>query len=634
MLESREWDDSILLYGTVWMEAEALKTILLVEDEATIALAESMMLKRNGYAVCTAYSGSTAVEAVRKAEDIDLVLMDLDLGSGMDGAETAEKILVERTLPVLFLSSHTEQEVVERTERIASYGYVVKNSGDEVLLASIKMAFKLFEARQKYQTKAVELETANARLKEALAERERIDKALVASEAEFRSIFDAAPAGIAMLESRIFRKVNMAMLQIFGYSEGEMLGKTTRILYCDDEEYGRVGRELYGALLGRRSVVIETRLRTKDGAILDILIGASALDPVSADPMSSVACVLFDVTDKRRIQDSLRGKERFLAGLFRACPECLSLTTLDDGRFIEANEAAFRQLGYSREELIGRSVDELGIWFKPSDRAKAIEQFREDGLVRNFEAKQRMKDGSVIDALVSMSKIEIEGRMCLLSFVTDISEQKRIEIALGESLREKDVLFHELQHRIKNGLAMIASMIDLEAGRAEGPRMAEVLGNLKDRVGSMSALYDLFAASGTTGSVDLREYLGAIIDSLSEAYSGAHERIRIERDIESMRTDVKSALSWGLLVNELVTNALKHAFPGNAEGSIRIELSYSDGRIDLAVSDNGIGLPETFELERSGGLGLDIARMMSAQLGGTLSVDRSRGTAFVVSVPR
>jgi PAS domain S-box-containing protein len=358
------------------------------------------------------------------------------------------------------------------------------------------------------------------------------------------------------------------------------------------------------------------------------------MDPESSDPKSKIASVLFDVTEKRRAQDSLRAKDRMLAELFRACPESISLATLDEGRFIEANEALGRMFGYSREEILGRRAVELGFWCSPLDRAKLIERLKGEGFVRNFETKMRRRNGETFDALMSMTRFEVEGEDCLLGFVTDISGRKRIEAALSESLREKDILLYELQHRIKNGLAMIASMIELEAGRAEGERMVAVLENLKDRIDSMSALYDMFSKSGLAGPVDLRDYLGALVDSLSQAYSGGDGRVRIERSIEAIAIDVKNALPWGLIVNELVTNALKHAFPPGFGGAIRVELAGTGDWIELVVSDDGIGLPEGFDPELSGGLGLDIVRMMSAQLGGVLSFDLSRGSAFVVRVPR
>ena len=125
--------------------------ILLVEDQAIIALAQAQILVRNGFEVITVHTGEDAVRAAIDHPEVDIILMDIDLGSGMDGTEAARQILERCDTPILFLSSHTEPEVVEKTEKITSYGYVVKNSGETVLLASIRMAFKLYTANLKFR---------------------------------------------------------------------------------------------------------------------------------------------------------------------------------------------------------------------------------------------------------------------------------------------------------------------------------------------------------------------------------------------------------------------------------------------------------------------------------------------------
>ena len=140
------------------MNDENKKTILLVEDEAVLALTGKMLLEQYGYNILTADSGEKAVESVNKTPGIDLILMDINLGSGIDGTQAAEIILKSRDIPLVFLSSHTEPEVVDKTEKITSYGYVVKNSGITVLDASIKMAFKLYNAHTKLQNKMDELQ--------------------------------------------------------------------------------------------------------------------------------------------------------------------------------------------------------------------------------------------------------------------------------------------------------------------------------------------------------------------------------------------------------------------------------------------------------------------------------------------
>ncbi len=128
--------------------AEVQKSILLVEDDAIVAMSEKTALEEYGYAVCTVNSGEKAIQAFKEASTFDLVLMDINLGQGLDGTETAKLILMDQDIPIVFLSSHTGPETVEKTEKITSYGYVVKNSSITVLDASIKMVFKLFGAKK------------------------------------------------------------------------------------------------------------------------------------------------------------------------------------------------------------------------------------------------------------------------------------------------------------------------------------------------------------------------------------------------------------------------------------------------------------------------------------------------------
>jgi PAS domain S-box-containing protein len=136
------------------------RTILLVEDEAIIALNHAMILGQYGYKIITANSGESAISVVDQQIGIDLILMDIDLGHGMNGLEAAEKIMLTHTIPILFLSSHTDLETVKKTEKMTSFGYVVKNTGNTVLDASIKMAFKLHESNQQLQINSTRLELA------------------------------------------------------------------------------------------------------------------------------------------------------------------------------------------------------------------------------------------------------------------------------------------------------------------------------------------------------------------------------------------------------------------------------------------------------------------------------------------
>ena len=185
------------------------KTLLIVEDEVLIAMSEKAELEKYGYTVVIAHTGEEAVELFNEDNDINLILMDINLGNGIDGTEAARKILGEHDIPIVFLSSHTSPEIVEKTEKITSYGYVVKNSGITVLDASIKMAFRLFDEKQK--------------VKEHQDKISKNEEKLLKSERELDETIEFLPVAIGILDSHgNILRVNQKFTEIFGYTISEI----------------------------------------------------------------------------------------------------------------------------------------------------------------------------------------------------------------------------------------------------------------------------------------------------------------------------------------------------------------------------------------------------------------------------
>ena len=188
-----------------------MQTILLVEDEAIIALNKKITLEKYGFSVLTAGSGEKAIEMVDTNEDINLILMDIDLGRSMDGTEAASQILKKHDVPLIFISSHTEREIVEKTDGITSYGYIVKTAGETVMLASIKMAFRLFEARQKEKEKEI---------------------ALIKERRLLKTIIDYSSALIWHKDKNgAYLQVNKAYCEAYEIRESQIIGKTVFDLY-------------------------------------------------------------------------------------------------------------------------------------------------------------------------------------------------------------------------------------------------------------------------------------------------------------------------------------------------------------------------------------------------------------------
>ena len=268
------------------MDDSGKKRVLLVEDEAIIAMSEKMVLERNGYSVVIAGTGAKAIQLAEQDPRIDLVLMDIDLGKGMDGTETAKAILAEHELPIVFLSSHTEPEVVEKTEGITSFGYIVKNSGDTVLLASIKMAFRLFESRQRELAKEL---------------------ALIQSQGKLLSILSAAPVGIGMVVNRVIESVNARLCAMTGYEADELIGQSAATLYLDQAEFEYVGREKYRQIAEMGTGMVETRWCCKDGSLIDVLLSSTPIDP--ADLGKGVTFTVMDISERKLTEGRYRYHE-------------------------------------------------------------------------------------------------------------------------------------------------------------------------------------------------------------------------------------------------------------------------------------------------------------------------------------
>lgn len=333
------------------------KRILLIEDEDITAKLYLSVLKKEGFSVLRASSGEEAVKIVESSKDIDLILSDITLGNGIDGAETAEIILKKRDIPVIFLSEHTSPEIIEKTERIHSYGFVVKNTGDSLLMAAIRMAFRLYEANMNIVSQNQEIEAANEEMQAAIEEMEAINQelidtqqSLIKSESELKSLFNALLVGVGMIVDRRFLKVNSYLCSLLGYDENELVGSLTRIIYVDDEEYERVGRELYGMMLREGNGITKAKVRHKDGEVLDGLITLTPIDP---DNLAAGACAtLNDITELNRAESALSESEM----KFKAVMEqsTLPMLILDlDGTLADANGSWMKMWSADKNLAIG-----------------------------------------------------------------------------------------------------------------------------------------------------------------------------------------------------------------------------------------------------------------------------------------
>lgn len=341
--------------------------VLIVEDQVLISMAQELVLKKAGYDVTSCINGERAVDSVKNDAGISLVLMDIDLGPGIDGTEAAKEILKIRDLPIIFLTSHTEREMVEKVKGISRYGYVIKDSGDFVLLESISMAFELHKARK-------ELQKSELKYREIV---ENNDDAIIEFDEENRILFFSRGAE-----------------KIFGYKADEVLGKKScETINPVTDSYGNDHRQLIRHIFNNTMKYERNQNEnvTKDGRRLWMEWMNKMVCDKAGKPLY-LLCIGRDVTEKRRVEDELAYKSGFFQAVFHQAPSMILITTLDEGRVIDANECFFENLGYLKEDLIGRKTVESGV-IEPAVRGAYISTLEKEGQITDYELYLKDKRG-------------------------------------------------------------------------------------------------------------------------------------------------------------------------------------------------------------------------------------------------
>jgi PAS domain S-box-containing protein len=371
------------------MNSRSLKTVLIVDDQTIIALHQKVELEAYGYAVMLSSSGE---DAIAKASDpacrIDIILMDIDLGPGLSGPEAAKQILSIRQIPIMFLSSHTEPEIVETTEKISSYGYVVKNSGITILDASIKMAFKLFDAHRNIEHELVirvkaeeelqlrnqQLKALNDELSAAMEEMEAANEELIATSTELQHKERALKEALADLNqsqaiARIGSwKLDLASstftatdegLRIFGFPPGTNPTFMEVVACMPPEDRQHAHDVLTNALKTGEPYTIEMNITRSDNGMVRRIISNAAILTRSDGSPYAVLGTNQDITEQRMMEQELRDNVDYLHAVMDSADEAILVHDAGTGAIIDVNKSMCALWGYSYEKALTLSIADL-----------------------------------------------------------------------------------------------------------------------------------------------------------------------------------------------------------------------------------------------------------------------------------
>jgi PAS domain S-box-containing protein len=308
-----------------------------------------------------------------------------------------------------------------------------------------------------------------------------------------------------------------------------------------------------------------------------------------------------------------------------------------DQRIQLFNQGAQRIFGYRPEEMVGQPLDLLIPHSMAARHREEVASFARSGVAarRKNERPQirgRRKDGTEFPAEASISRVGANSQTLLTVILRDISQRAAADELIQESIREKDALLREIHHRVKNNLQVMSSLLGLQSRRVSDAKTRQAIEDSQGRIHSMALIHELLCRNPVFSGIDTAEYTRQLIDYRAREQGVDVRHIQITTELESIPLDLDSAVPYGLIFNELLTNTLRHAFPDDRPGQIQIVLQrLPDQRIRLAVDDDGVGLPLGFDWQAAPSLGFRLVRMLAEQLKAEVEVHPNSPTRIHLS---
>jgi len=381
----------------------------------------------------------------------------------------------------------------------------------------------------------------------------------------------------------------------------------------------------------------------------------------------------FDVDRKLTIRKLDESEERFRA-IAESSIDAI-ITSDADAKIIFWNKAASKMFGYEAHEVLGQPSSIVMTSDRSRSEKKERIEFIETGdspfFKSHIESIAKKRDGSEFPVDISLSFWQSEGCLFFSAIIRDITERKKVENnqkahrdnleklvrdstdelrkankqlqqkitenkqteeQIKASLAEKEVLLKEIHHRVKNNLSIVSGLMSLQAAGMDSPAACKALAECRDRINTIALVHNTLYRSDNLAKIDYSVYARDLSRAVLDV-CGRGGQVKLDISAESVFLEIDKAVDCGLILNELLTNAFKHAFPNGSEGSIRVVFAMrNDGHYSLCVSDNGVGLPADVDFQNPGTLGLKLVSLLTSQLKGSLDVARQNtGTAITIT---
>lgn len=424
--------------------------------------------------------------------------------------------------------------------------------------------------------------------------------------------------------------VNKSLLNLLKYKKDEMIGSSFELIFNQDDQKFLL-KILKSGEIGQVKT-FETTIKSSEKYLTPILMSVSLIKISEKEPLG-IVCIGSDLTKEKEIKEALETSERLYYTLVKTDPDSI-ITTDIDGKIVYTSQHALQMYGYENsEELTGMSIFDLMI---PEYRDKAksdLEKTLKENILRNLEYKLVKQNGDqfIGEWNIAVIRDADEKPVAFMTTARDITHHKDVEAQMKASLKEKNVLLKEIHHRVKNNLQIISSLLNLQSMYIEDKEAFKVFKESQNRVKSMAMIHEKLYQSGNFAEINVAEYLNNLIDNIYISYGVNPDIIKPKINAENVFLDINKSIPCFLIVNEVITNSIKHAFPEGRSGEIQIDFKKNNEKHILTIKDNGIGLPENLNIKETNTLGMQLIFGLISQLDGKIEVNSNNGTEFKIT---
>ena len=614
-------------------------SVLCVDDDsAYLDLAKKYLKEPGALAITTTHSATEALKEM-ETKRFDAVVADYQL-PGIDGIELLKAVrAADPDLPFIFFTGSGREEIVIEAFNNGADFYIQKSGDTKVLFDDLQ--YKINQA-----------------MRHRKAERD-----LHNSETRYRRLFETAQDGILILDADTGKitDANPFLLNIIGYSLEELLGKHLwDIGVFKDID---ISKKVFLELQTKKYIQYENLpLQKKNGQEIFVEFVSNVY---AVNHTNMIRCDIRDINDRKKAELSLfLDNKKYLKDILNS-----GMVIIDPETHVifDINQAAVELIETDRSNIIGSVCHHL---ICPADKGKCPIT----DLGQTFDNAERIlltANGRRIPVLKSVITITIKGHKYLLENFVDITKRKKIErelMTFGEDLErkitertsdltdinmklmaeidirldaekqlnktvgEKEVLLREIHHRVKNNLQIIISLLNLQSRYITDEKILAAIRDSQNRVKAMSLVHEKLYQSEDISKINLDDYIRFLGTGLIQFYGAKSRGITLTTDIRDIHVDINAAIPLGLIINELISNSIKYAFPDGRKGEIFISVRKENNTLSVLFKDNGIGIPEDLDWRNTESLGLRLVISLVEQLNGTIELDRHAGTAFNIVV--